>query len=391
MKIIFAVFDYLHTDYRVFKTTRTYYNNSYDVKLYGITDKVDDVLLGWDNVGNIERLSIVNNFPLKVNMFIFWYKLFFKLLFSDKKISKDDTILYCHDIFPLLPIYLISKIKKVPFIYDSHEFTYGNHHYENKPFTKFFWRSYEKFLIKGASKVITVSQSIADDMEKIYKFKKGSIEVISNLPLKRDSLKSNISESIDLKYLHKELKIDPLKKIILYQGRLLFNNGLEKVIEAFDEIKEDSDFVFVLIGDGIKKKELMKMVNDLKIGDRVFFKELVPQSELYKYTRCAYLGICLIKNSGKSFYYSTPNKMYEYLQAGVPQLSSNFPEISKVVKDNEIGITIDPDNVEQISEKINNLTDEQHKMMVGNCFKIRDKYYWDNIEEKLVEIVKDLA
>ncbi len=216
--------------------------------------------MGWDNfIEDIHRLEIFKSFPLKINMIIFWFKLFLKLFFSKevKNINKE-TVLYCHDIFPLLPIYLISKIKRIPFIYDSHEFTYGNHHYENRPFTKFFWRTFEKFFIRGASKIITVSQSIADEMEVIYSFDKGSIKVITNLPLKR-----KYSVVIDKLLLHKELGIDLDKKIVLYQGGLLFNNGLEVVIKAFKEMSTgNNDLVFVLIGDGFRKDELKRMVKD---------------------------------------------------------------------------------------------------------------------------------
>jgi len=388
MKIIFAVFDYLHTDYRVYKTANSFIKNNYDIKLYGITDKSDKELLGWDNfVTDIDRLEIFKSFPLKINMIIFWFKLFFKLLFSKevKDIDKD-TILYCHDIFPLLPIYLISKIKRIPFIYDSHEFTYGNHHYENRPFTKFFWRTFEKFFIKGASKVITVSQSIADEMEVIYSFAKGSIKVITNLPLKRE-----YSVTVDKYLLHKELGIDLDKKIVLYQGGLLFNNGLEVVIKAFKGIsKKSNDLVFVLIGNGSRKAELKRMVKHYSLESSIFFKDSVPQSELFRYTTCAYLGICLIKNSGKSFYYSTPNKMFEYIQAGVPQLSSNFPEIINVVDNNNVGIVLNPSDSELIANTIINITDIAYKKMVDNCFKCRDDFYWENLENSLIRVVEEL-
>ena len=387
MKIIFAVFDYLHTDYRVYKTANTFVKNNIEIKLYGITDKRDKKLLGWDNIKNIERLEIINGFPLKLNMLIFWHRLFYKLLFT-KNLNKKNTILYCHDIFPLLPIYLISKIKKIPFIYDSHEFTYGNHHYENRPFTKWFWRSFEKFFIKRASKVITVSQSIADEMEEIYKFKKDSIEVITNLPIKRDNLSN---DDFSKKKLHNELGFSTDKKIVLYQGGLLFNNGLEVVIKAFNKIRDlSNDFVFVLIGNGPTEIELKHLVKKLRLEEIVFFKEAVPQSELFKYTACAYLGICLIKNSGKSFYYSTPNKMFEYMQAGVPQLASNFPEISRIVKDKSVGITLNPDDIDVIVETIISIDEEQHNDMVKNCFNFRDKYYWESIEGKLLDIVEDI-
>ncbi|MCK4980633.1 MAG: glycosyltransferase family 4 protein [Candidatus Delongbacteria bacterium] len=367
--IVFAVYDHLHTEYRGFKTATSFIKFGHKVKIIGIKHNKEKQLYGWDNI-KVKRLTVYKCLPLFLNMVIFWIKLFCKLL-----VTKAD-VLYSHDIFPLLPVYLVAKLKKIPFVYDAHEFWHGNSHVENRPFMKWLWTTYEKLFIQRADKVITVSDPIADELKEIYKLKE--VKVFSNLPLSKD-LPS------DTEFLHRKLEIDKSKKIVLYQGHLLFNNGLDDVTRAFVNI--DKNTVLVLLGEGEEKESLRKLSTKLGLTDRIFFLDEVPHDQLIKFTVCADIGLCLIKNSGESFYYSTPNKMFEYLQSEVPQLASNFPEITKVVEGNNVGKVIDPSNIEMISNSLNTMLKDENmlKKMKDNCKKVKDNYSWNGIEEGLVE------
>lgn len=245
---------------------------------------------------------------------------------------------------------------------------------------KFFWTTYEKIFIKRAAGVITVSASIANELENIYALDK--VEVITNVPAIRDF--ENYHERA---ILYDLFDIDKSKKIILYQGGLLFNNGLDTVIRSFDKVADEA--VFVLIGNGVEKRKLQQLVSDLQMEERIFFKSAVPQSELYRYTASAYAGFCLIKNSGRSFYYSTPNKMFEYIQSGLPQISSAFPEIDKIVQGNGVGITVNPDDETEIANAVNLFLQDKkfYEEMQVNCLKIKNLYTWENLEDKLEKII----
>jgi len=361
MKIIFADYDYLHTDYRVYKTAKTFLKNNkqnikFEVLVIGITSSDDKALSGWEQIP-VKRVKIFPSLPLKINMFIFWFKLFFLLL-----CEKKSNILYAHDIFPLLPVYMAAKIKRIPYIYDSHEFWFGVNTIQNRPLIKKFWLSYESFFIRRAKSVITVSESIAKKLTENYSIEK--VYTMTNFPIeKKDTSKLN------QRHLYDKANIGYDKKIILYQGGLLYNNGLDTVIKSFINI--DNEAVLVLLGEGVEKKNLQKLVEELKLNDRVFFLNWVPHSDLYKLTLCAYAGLCLIKNSGLSFYYSTPNKMFEYIQAEIPQISSDFPEIKKIVDGYEIGITINPENMDEISDSINEILHNKQRYlnMKEKCMK----------------------
>ncbi|MBN2789587.1 MAG: glycosyltransferase family 4 protein [Candidatus Delongbacteria bacterium] len=369
--IVFAVYDHLYTEYRGYKVANSFLKSGHRSKVIGIKFDNDKELSAWEGI-KVRRIKIYRSFSFPVNMIIYWIKLFFKLL-----VTKADVI-YSHDIFPLLPVYVAAIFKGIPFVYDAHEFWHGNSHIENRPFVKNFWIRYENFFIKRADKVITVSNPIAEELKKIYGLK--DIKVFTNLPMIKE-----IPSSKNL--LHEILNIDNKKKIVLYQGHILFNNGLDDVLRAF--VNVDKNAVLVLIGEGIEKEKLKELSKELNLFERIFFLNEVPHNELINYTVCADIGLCLIKNSGKSFFWSTPNKMFEYIQAGIPQLASNFPEMSKVVKDNIVGKVIDPSDQKMIYETLNIMLNDPGLLrdMKENCINLGRKYSWDSIEEELVEYV----
>ncbi len=368
-RIIFAVFDTLHHEYRGYKVAHSFLKYGYEVKVIGIMYENDE-LTGWDDIEN-ERIRLFKTLPLALNMMIFWVKLFFILIFE------KCTILYSHDIFPLRPVFFASRLKRKPYIYDAHEFWHGNSQIEGRPIAKKFWISYEKVLIKGAKRIITVSAPIARELERIYGLEE--VRVFTNLPLKKE-----IPANKDI--LHDTLSIDKNKRIILYQGHFLVNNGLDGIIRSFVNVDEGA--VLVLIGDGSERYRLKDLAVKLGIGHRVYFAGPFPHSELINYTVCAYIGLCLIKNFGKSYYYSAPNKMFELIQAQVPQIASDFPEMSRYVKGYLVGEVTDPESEENIAEKINGLLNDEKKynLYKSNCIKAESELVWENIEDELVKI-----
>ncbi len=82
--------------------------------------------------------------------------------------------------------------------------------------------------------------------------------------------------------------------------------------------------------------------------------------------------------------------MFEYIQAGVPQISSNFPEIVNVVDKNNVGIVLNPADSKLIANTIINITDIEYKKMVDNCFECRNDFYWENLESSLIKVVEGL-
>lgn len=301
-----------------------------------------------------------------------------------KKISQSHFDIYhAHDLNTLYPAYKAAKLTHGKLIYDSHELYVER----NKPktpskFYKFISIQFERYLIRKTDVVITVGECIANHLKDLYNIPLPF--VIINAPSKK-------KEDIKGKNLRTELDIPNNLKLAIYCGGITFNRGLEKLIESLSLMP---DVYLVLMGYG-KPKYLEKLANiasSNKVDNRFSFYGPVAPTEVTAYTASADLGIAPIENVCLSYYYCAPNKIFEYLIGGIPVVASNFPELEKVVVENEIGYTFDPENIESIADSVKKVfSDEKnYNRMKENTKFAAEKYNWENESQKLLTLYKNL-
>ncbi len=90
---------------------------------------------------------------------------------------------------------------------------------------------------------------------------------------------------------------------------------------------------FVILGEGEYRKKFEAEANNSNCSDRIHFLGAVNHTELLTYTASADIGLALIENISISYYYALPNKLFEYIMAGIPILASNLPQMKKVIDD----------------------------------------------------------
>ena len=96
-------------------------------------------------------------------------------------------------------------------------------------------------------------------------------------------------------------------------------------------------------------------LNNSNCSDRIHFLGAVNHNELLTYTASADIGLALIENISISYYYALPNKLFEYIMAGVPILSSNLPQMKKVIDDYQVGKYVDPEHENDLVSNLNEL------------------------------------
>jgi glycosyltransferase involved in cell wall biosynthesis len=128
------------------------------------------------------------------------------------------------------------------------------------------------------------------------------------------------------------------------------------------------------------------------IGNRIVFLPPVPSEELPEITVDADMGFILFRNTCLNHYYSLPNKLYEYMMAGVPVISSDFPELRQVISRTGCGITVDPESPESICsavEKIVQNIEEGRKMGTSGRSAALSHYNWIPQKAKLINLYRD--
>ena len=122
----------------------------------------------------------------------------------------------------------------------------------------------------------------------------------------------------------------PNERIIIYQGSLNLARGLEIAIQAMEFIDNAK---LVIIGKGDITAELKQLADKAELHNKVVFFERMPYEELMEYTVQADLGISLEENTGLNYYYALPNKLFDYIQARIPVLVSDFPEMARIINE----------------------------------------------------------
>lgn len=354
-KISVSVINDLATDQRVYRTCLVLHEMGFEITLIG--RKLPDSL-------PIERPYKIKRFKFLINKSPIFYlaynlRLFFYLL------GTHQDILWANDLDTLLANSLISIIKNKPLIYDSHElFTESTQLYKRN-FVKKMWEIIENFCFNHVDTFITVSEPIAAFYKKKYK---KPIYVIRNLPIRF--------------YADDKLHHSKDKFTLVMQGNVNIHRGYE---EAILSLKQLDDVFMYIIGNGDAINKLKDIIEKEKINHKVQLISKQPYEEMMRYTSSADVGLRLENPDSLNSYYSLPNKIFEYIQAGIPIIATNLPEIKKIIETYEIGILIDEPTPEAIAEAVNKLKNDHYlyNKLKENVNKAAAELTWENERKKL--------
>jgi len=332
LQILISDTNDLGTDKRVLKTAQTLAQAGYDITLIGryITGRelpkvtyTLKIFKMWFNSGF--------KFYAEFNIRLFFYLLL-----------KKATIFWANDLDTLPANFLASRIRRKKIVYDSHELFTEVPELVSHPHVQKIWTTIERFIIPKLKHSITVCDSISD-----YYYRKYGVRmyVVRNVPECNMPTKTS------------EIPFVSQKKIILYQGALNVGRGIEQIIDAMPYIDHA---VFVIIGTGTIDTELKTKVNTMKLTDKVLFTGRIPYAELTAYTRQASVGISAEQNTGLSYYYALPNKLFDYIQADVPVLVSDLPEMRQIIETYRVGELIESFNPKQLARQIVRMLDDKY-------------------------------
>ena len=367
-KIIISVTNDLSTDQRVKKVCGTLNAMNYDILLVG---RKRPASIKLNRPYRTKRMKLIFN---KGALFYaeFNIRLFILLVFS-----KVD-IYHANDLDTLLANYLAAIIRRKPIVYDSHEYFTGVPEIQNKKLVKKVWQTIEQFIFPKLKHIITVNQSIAKLYKKEYN---KDLRIIRNVPNKVETLKLK-SKS--------ELNIAEDKDIIITQGAgININRGIEELVEAMQYL---NNVCLIIIGDGDVIPQLKKRVLELKLENSIIFKGRMPYHEMMQYTQHAKLGITIDKDTNTNYKYSLPNKLFDFIHAGIPILASKIIEVEKIIKKYQIGLFINNHEPTHIANQIKYAIDNKELMSEwkSNTTLATKELNWEIEENTLKDLYKKI-
>ncbi len=317
-----------------------------------------------------DRDYTTRRFRFIFNRGFLFYKVFNIRLFG-WLITRRKGIIVSNDLDTLPACWLASRIRCMPLLYDSHEYFTEVPELVGRKFVRNFWLIIEKFLLPELKYAYTVSEPIAEEYSTKYNV---NFRVIRNLPYRLQ----HPVRCPDL------LSCGPVRTI-MYQGSLNPGRGIELMILS---MKHLGGLKFQIIGDGPLRHKLEELVKENNLSDMIQFVGRVPLKELPSYTLRASLGISLEEDIGKNYYYSLPNKLFDYIQAGIPVLVSGLPEMKKIVEKYNIGMVTDSKDPEILAGIIQNMMCDEEKRMTWkkNLRIAAAELCWENEKSKLIDI-----
>jgi glycosyltransferase involved in cell wall biosynthesis len=359
-KILISVTNDIAYDQRMQKSATTLVNAGYEVKIIGRMKKSNSAY--HPDLFSIYRFNLLFSkgkfFYLEYNVRLFVYLLFERF-----------DILCAVDLDTILPNVLVGKLKGKPIVYDAHEYFTEVPELHNRKLEKSIWKWIERCCIPHCDKMYTVSQGIADLFEAEYK---KPCEVIYNFPRKVENKqpKTNTSQT---------------NKILIYQGDLNEGRGLDIAIEG---LKSFRNLDLWIVGDGYERTKLELFANEHGVEDRVKFYGYIKPIDLPQLTSQADFGLNLLENKGLNHYYSLANKQFDYIQAGIPPISMNFPEYKYFNDLYPCAILLDYLTVETFVNELTKVINDENSYSVlqKNCDIAAPNLNWEAQEIKLSSI-----
>ena len=373
MTICITKFGDLRYDSRTLRGMRALRDMDHEVVAVGITDRGRSGTEEWEGM----RFTRVR---VSVGGWSKWKFLQYHWKAIGAVLRTKAQVVHAHDVYSLMVAGWAAVWSGAKLIYEARELFTEVSGLVDRPVERAIWGAVERMWINRSDQVITVSDGIAGMLSERYRIPRPV--VIRNLPEYREVHRTSL--------LRERLGIPKERKIALYQGVLGTGRGLEGLIRVTEQVEKID---LVLLGDGPLRAELKTRAQNSPARERIHMLNAVPPDHLLEYTASADIGVHLIQNTCLNHYYCLPNKLFQYVLAGVPVIISNLPEIAKVVQAYDIGILVDPAHEGAVAQAMRRMAeeDELRKHYARHAQQAAPLLNWEQERAKLREAYEGIA
>ena len=331
-KILHILLSHYKVDSRVKNETQSLNDKGYRIDIFCL--KSDDTYKVEHRKGaKIIRYGLSKGRVIKI------LTAYIQFIFASARVKY--RLVHVHD-FTALPVgFIISRLKGIALIYDSHELWSESEHENYPKYVMKIAYVIEKYCAKKSDYIITVSDSIKYFLKKY--FGNQNIATVRNIPSYTYPKPSNI--------LREKYSIPKEVPIFIYQGSISKNRGIDIILDSVERI-QNLGFKFIFLGSGPYFKDVQAYMRKYRLESKIIILESVPQDELLKYIKSADIGVHAISNTCLNHEYCLPNKLFEYIHAGIGVLCTNLKEMSKLILSHNIGLTFNDNSAEDLSKKM---------------------------------------
>ena len=286
-------------------------------------------------------------------------------------------IYFASDLYVLPGLARAARMHDARLAFDSRELYAALDQSAGRPHVAAVWSAVERRYIRRADAVFTVGDAIAERLRTRYTIERPV--VLYNAPEgPRPARTDALARRLGLP--------DDGRTLVLYTGLFREGRGLETLLRAAGQV--DAVRV-VLIGEGSLDTRLHALAAPL--GDRAVVHPFVPPDHLPPLVASADVGVCLIEPLTESLRLSLPNKLFEYLSAGLPVLASPLPELRRVIDRYGVGLLADPSDEDAVASALRRLANPTVR---AACSRHTDDalepFRWDHGADRFLRTIRSL-
>ena len=235
--------------------------------------------------------------------------------------TEECDAVWANDTDTLLGCWLAVRRRGLKLVMDAHELFPEVPEIQDKPIVKWVWRTIERLLMPKCDALLTVCQSIADYYKREYGVE---MTVVRNLS--------------DVRCQTSDVRCEKGEPILLYAGRVNLGRGVDWAIDAMEWLEGCR---LVVAGDGDLLEEMKAYASAKPWAGRVEFTGRLMPEEMAELTRRSSVGLVMLEDKGLSYHYALPNRIGSFVEAGVPMVVSDLPEMAAVVRKYGVGEVIE--------------------------------------------------
>jgi len=373
-KVCMHVTDAGYPDYRVMREATALVEAGYEVSMVDIIDERERP--AGEDIADVHMKHVFMPSLFIPTRFKPWFLVKSAVMIVRGAIRLARTsadIYHAHDVKALPACYIAARLHHKPLIFDSHEIPL-----DDPNITR--WRRLSALAARALTRmlprctgVITASPLYAREIHNEFHYHP-EITLVRNVPLYREIPKSD--------RLRQHLGLSPNVRIALYQGNIQANRSLDQLVHAAPFL--DPDIVETT------RVQLEDLIVSNGVADRVKIIPPVPYEELLDWTASADIGLTIfLPGFTRSIRYCLPNKLFEYLMAGLPVLSSQLDAIAELLEAYDVGQVLPSLEPSDVGASINAMLADPAALarMHGNALKAaRQEFHWENEKQRLFEL-----
>jgi glycosyltransferase involved in cell wall biosynthesis len=295
---------------------------------------------------------------------------------TPRAVRARAAIYHAHDLNNLEVAYRAAIATGARLVYDAHELfpEMANRWVRLR---RGAWIALERELLPFADLTITVNEFIAEHMARVYR--RDPPLVVLNCPDPPPDFDPTARHNL----LRARLGLPAARKIVLYQGWMSPGRGLEDLVRAAPLLAGDAAVVFM--GYGEYQAALARLAAAGPTG-RVYFLPPVPQRELLAHCASADVGVIPYQAVDLNNYFTSPNKLFDFIQAAVPIVASDFPFLRKVILTHDLGVVARLDSPAAYAAALNGVLTRPDggAALRDNLRRVAPEYTWATQSRKLL-------